>query len=344
MKEGSYMKKNDRPIFENKSLVIWKMAIASALSWEMAKITGSYHPYLAPLTVILCLKPLLDQTVFFAFYRFIGTVFGIVLVILVASTIPINGFTLGILILSGGFIAKWFKLDMAAIEQVALTILLVFVFEQKSQHYALDRIKDMLIGAVIAIIVNVYIFPSIFVKRATSAFNEYSIQLSSVYSELSLWILGGCDPVKGNEYEKQLKKSLQEIQQMKKDLKKTSNTFGYFPFCVKKKTNLKEIYQKTKQISKCYIYLLEVAETFKDWGSSGTMKENDKVMWSDQMKRFSKKVGDLEKRHSFSKDPLLRISLSTEQQLHRYHVTLFQLTEQFIHKSNSNPEKTYQIL
>ncbi|PTY78034.1 hypothetical protein B5V89_11195 [Heyndrickxia sporothermodurans] len=183
------MKKKNSPVFENKSLVIWKMAIATALSWELAKFTGSHHPYLAPLTVILCMKPLLNQTILFAFYRFIGTVFGIILVIMVAKSLQLNGLTLGILILSGGFIAKWFKLDMNAIEQVALTILLVFVFEQKSEHYAFDRIKDMLIGAAVAIIVNVYIFPSTFVKRAATAFNEYSSELSTMFSEYSLWIL-----------------------------------------------------------------------------------------------------------------------------------------------------------
>lgn len=219
------MKKKNSPVFENKSLVIWKMAIATALSWELAKFTGSHHPYLAPLTVILCMKPLLDQTILFAFYRFIGTVFGIILVIMVAKSLQLNGLTLGILILSGGFLAKWFKLDMNAIEQVALTILLVFVFEQKSEHYAFDRIKDMLIGAVVAIIVNVYIFPSTFVKRAATAFNEYSSELSTMFSEYSLWILGGCDPVKGNEYKEQLKKAVQELQQMKKDVKKTAKTF-----------------------------------------------------------------------------------------------------------------------
>ena len=50
--------KKENSVFENQSMMIWKIAIASALSWEIAKFTGSQHPYLAPLTIILCIKKL----------------------------------------------------------------------------------------------------------------------------------------------------------------------------------------------------------------------------------------------------------------------------------------------
>ncbi|GER66491.1 hypothetical protein BpJC7_06660 [Weizmannia acidilactici] len=65
--------KQNKPLFEMKQLIIWKIAIASSLSWEIAKSAGSHHPYLAPLTVILCIKAMPDQTISFAVNRMIGT-------------------------------------------------------------------------------------------------------------------------------------------------------------------------------------------------------------------------------------------------------------------------------
>ena len=64
---------------ENKTSLVWKMAIASAVSWEVAKLVGSNHPYLAPLSAILCLQATIDQSIRFSFQRIVGTAIGVIL-------------------------------------------------------------------------------------------------------------------------------------------------------------------------------------------------------------------------------------------------------------------------
>src|SRR3954447_15545406 len=59
---------------ENESILIWKMAVASAISWEIAKLAGSNHPYLAPLSVILCLQTTVNRSIQFSYHRMVGTV------------------------------------------------------------------------------------------------------------------------------------------------------------------------------------------------------------------------------------------------------------------------------
>lgn len=49
-------KKQLKKLMESKTVLIWKMGAASALSWEIAKLAGSNHTYLAPISVILCLQ------------------------------------------------------------------------------------------------------------------------------------------------------------------------------------------------------------------------------------------------------------------------------------------------
>lgn len=45
-------------------MLITKIALASGLSWELAKMLGSKHPYLAPLTVILSIQETVQHMLF----------------------------------------------------------------------------------------------------------------------------------------------------------------------------------------------------------------------------------------------------------------------------------------
>ncbi|WP_066307179.1 aromatic acid exporter family protein [Bacillus sp. FJAT-29814] len=135
---------------ENLTLLIWKLAIGSALSWELSKLFGSDHPYLAPLSVILTIQSTMDKTVSLSIKRVIGTVIGISVTVLIARYFSVTGWNLGLLILFGCYIAKYLKFDKKVLHQVALTILFVFVFEHKTKHYAIDRMRDTLIGVLVA--------------------------------------------------------------------------------------------------------------------------------------------------------------------------------------------------
>jgi uncharacterized membrane protein YgaE (UPF0421/DUF939 family) len=135
---------------ENLSILAWKLSIGSALSWELAKLLGSDHPYLAPLSVILTIQSTMDKTVSLSIKRMIGTIIGIFVAVLIAQHLTINGWSLGILILLGCYISIYLKLDKKILHQVSLTILFVFVFEHKTKHYAIDRLRDTLIGLLIA--------------------------------------------------------------------------------------------------------------------------------------------------------------------------------------------------
>lgn len=141
-----------RSQYESFSNLIWKIAIGSSLSWELSRLLGSEHPYLAPLSVIICIQATTDKTIKLAIQRVIGTIVGIPIVVLIANHLTINGLSLGLLILLGGYMTKWLKLSQQIMHQVALTILLVFVFEKRTENYAFDRMNDTLIGVMVAVL------------------------------------------------------------------------------------------------------------------------------------------------------------------------------------------------
>ncbi|MBE6185297.1 FUSC family protein [Heyndrickxia ginsengihumi] len=318
-----------KPIFENNSLMIWKMVIASSLSWEVAKLLGSHHPYLAPLTVILCVKSMVDQTITFAKNRFIGTVLGSLLIIPVYKYIDVNALTIGLLILVSCFISKWLRLDSIVIEQVALTILLVAVLEQQAGSYVFDRIRDTLVGAIFAIVINIYLFPSTYVKRMEKIYDKYQGELSTLFLHCSDWIKGGCNPENGKQMQQQLQRVSQKLLHINEDSKKISAVFHYFPLCIKKAKMLTEYAQKMDALRNGCTYLLTVTETFKEWGRSGKLNENDKIAWSKQMEIFSKHVEDF---HDHSANSLYT-NVVEGQQNQSYSFILIQATKRFM---NSN--------
>jgi len=135
---------------ENISSLIWKLSIGSALSWEISKFFGSSHPYLGPVSLILTVQSTMDKTISLSIKRVIGTMIGIGITLIIASYMKVTGWNLGLLILIGTYVAKYLKLDKKVIHQVALTILFVFAFEHQSKDYAMDRMRDTLVGVLTA--------------------------------------------------------------------------------------------------------------------------------------------------------------------------------------------------
>ncbi|GAA3334027.1 hypothetical protein GCM10020331_100380 [Ectobacillus funiculus] len=70
------------------------------------------------------------------------------------------------------------RVHKTIIHQVALTILLVFVFVHKTNYYVSDRIKDTIIGALIAVIIHMVIFfPPNYVKEAQQTLRQFGFHL-----------------------------------------------------------------------------------------------------------------------------------------------------------------------
>ncbi|WP_442598567.1 FUSC family protein [Neobacillus sp. D3-1R] len=313
--------------YEDKSLLIWKMAVASGLSWEIAKLFGSNHPYLAPLSVILCMQTTIDQSIRYSWHRMVGTVIGIVSTIFIASKLSVNGWTLGLLILGGTFIAKWMKRDETVLHQVALTILLVFVFEHKTKHYAMDRIRDTLIGAMIAILIQMLIFPPNYTKQAIRRFEKFSSELSKFFIDTGEWVQTGCRQAEGLALEARVKGLLQELHQAKKDITTASNSLKYNPLGKKSKKILEELSEKMMDLKKGYHYLSNIVAIFQEWGNEGTMTPTEQEIWSHQLKVMSPYF--LEENIQLT----INVMIQPEFEAQKYHISLYQATLQLVRKS-----------
>ncbi len=159
--------------FFEQTVIIWKNAFGSATAWEIARITGSNHPYLAPLTLILCLQATVGQSLRFALYRSAGTVLGVLMIGFFAKNIPLTAWALGIALLISMTLLKIFRLNDQLINQVTLSILFVLYFENQSTGYAWDRAKDTLIGAAVSVLFVIFLFPPNELKKLEQAIDKF---------------------------------------------------------------------------------------------------------------------------------------------------------------------------
>ncbi|WP_159888166.1 FUSC family protein [Paenibacillus puerhi] len=285
------MKKKEKA--DNKTSLVWKMAIGSAVSWEVAKLVGSNHPYLAPLSLILCLQPTIDQSIRFSFHRIVGTAIGVILTAYIVSHLYMNGWILGLLMLGGTYIAKWLRLDKTVLHQVALTILLIFTFERNSKDYALDRIIDTIIGVIIAILIHMLLFPPDFTKKAAESFKKLAHQLSETLLELSKWVQLEWGQGKGNIVEYKVNNLLQELNMTKEILQTASKSLKFNPISKKHKIILSRYQMEMQKMNAGYEYISNIVKTLKEWEKEGTLSSSDKMELGNDLKVLSEFFEDL---------------------------------------------------
>jgi uncharacterized membrane protein YgaE (UPF0421/DUF939 family) len=324
------MKNNKQLIkqIENKTLLIWKMAIASALSWEIAKLAGSDHPYLAPISVILCVQTTINRSIRFSYHRMVGTVIGITVVVLVEPYLKVNGWILGLLILVGCFIAKWLKRDESAIHQVALTVLLVFVMEHKSGDYPTDRFRDTLIGALVAVILHMLFFPPNYTKQVLNSVNDFSKHLAHSLNRTASWVKKGAHETEGNHLQLTTKHLLQELHQIQNLFTDASDSLKFNFFASKSKKSLQQHQQRIQHLTLGYNYLAASIEILCAWGAAGPIPKHYQMAWSEQIQSIASILQI--KNHPADAAPqgesLLKISLPQELVEQQYHVSLYRAT------------------
>ena len=175
---------------------------------------GSKHPYLAPLTVILSMQETVQHSAMYAFYRIIGTIFGISVTVFIINHLEVNGWKIGLLLFGGMLLPVILRVHKTIIHQVALTILLVFVFGHKTNYYVTDRIRDTIIGTLIAIIIHMIIFSPNYVKEAHQTLNQFGFHLVQLFERTANWVNTNCCPVNGQQLRKDVMNLLQELHQV----------------------------------------------------------------------------------------------------------------------------------
>ncbi|MFF0826437.1 aromatic acid exporter family protein [Brevibacillus sp. NPDC003359] len=238
------------------------------------------EPYLAPLTVILSIQLSLDKSLQFAWQRVLGTIVGVLFTVWITPLIVTDGWSIGLLLFVGVLIVTWVKWDHAILVQVALSILLVMYFQSKMPTYSLDRIRDTIIGAVVAIVIHIILFPPDSVHKSRKKMIHFSDQLSNHFKQTAAWINEGCPANKAQALQTKLQSLFQELHQATTEVDKAEKGLRYNPFGTKKRAALKPLTQQMELLRSGYANLVNMIRVFTKWSESGDFAMENQQVWT----------------------------------------------------------------
>ncbi|TCZ81103.1 FUSC family protein [Paenibacillus albiflavus] len=275
--------------------VVWKTPLAAALSWWLAEWAGSKHPFLAPLTVILAIQLTVDKSIQFAWQRVIGTIAGVLFTALVAPYVGLNGWSIGLLILIGALIVMWLKLDHAIMVQVTLSILMVLYFHSKAPSYALDRIRDTVIGAAVALLIHILFFPPDSVNKAHKKMILFTDHLSNRFIATANWVQAGCSKTVTPTLQEQMNSLFQELHQATTELDKAEQSLRYNPLGVQKRKFMQKLTMRMQQLRSGYANLADMIRVLVEWSENGNLANEDQRAWSDHLNALAKLIDEWKK-------------------------------------------------
>jgi uncharacterized membrane protein YgaE (UPF0421/DUF939 family) len=285
-------------IFEH-TLVIWKNALGSTAAWEIARLTGSTHPYLAPLTLILCLQATVGQSLRFAVYRSAGTTLGVLMIGSFAKDIPLTAWALGVALLISMTLLKIFRLNDQLISQVTLSILFVLYFENQSTGYAWDRAKDTVIGAIVGALFVILLFPPNELKKLEQAFDTFAQNFVGTLNLVANALHQNLLHTVIDPYER-LNALFDELQQISQLLNKIKQGL---PFQPRSQFKAQQLEQRFYAIRNVCIHFAALIRTFNQ-----TMTSEEREQWSHKIQYLTTVIPALIYEESPASPPFVKES------------------------------------
>ncbi|WP_312092943.1 FUSC family protein [Niallia sp.] len=310
------------------TILVIKIAIGSAIAYQVSKLLGLSHSYLAPLSLILCLQPSLDQSVQFSFRRVVGTIIGVVMTTFIIQYVPLTSWMLGVLLLVGTGIAMACKLNAVILHQVALSILLVFALEKNAGDYGMDRITGTFIGSIIAVFFQLVIFPPNSLRKASQNYEMLTEKYADLLHHISTWIDSDLGKEEAGEIDRLNKNLLQAIETTQKDLQSATKNIKY---TIYNRRNYKKIvYANTKKVEDMkegHSYLTNIIAILKDWHQIGTLDLLEKQQLIKQLdlleKIFHAKFMGTQREEEMAKDKIFILPSPLQSEIQCYRGSIY---------------------
>ena len=168
-------------------LQVAKTAIAIAVSWWLAVllVPGEAPPIFAAIAALLVVAPSVNQSLAKGIERSIGVVIGVVIAVGFEAALG-GGHWIVLAAIGLALLVGWaLKLTPTTSNQVAISAMLVLALGAASPGYALERILETLIGAVVGVLLNAAIVPPVLVEPAREQLQRLGGELSATLRRLA---------------------------------------------------------------------------------------------------------------------------------------------------------------
>jgi len=138
----------------------FKMAIASAISREIAQALRWEYPFYAAIAAIIVMSSTSGSTLLLGIQRIIGTVIGAIAGAVFAVALGSNFWSVGISVFLTIFVTSYWKFNEAAKLAGYVSVIVISSYSQSPWIYAWGRFLETLLGIGVAVLVNNFIFPA----------------------------------------------------------------------------------------------------------------------------------------------------------------------------------------
>jgi uncharacterized membrane protein YgaE (UPF0421/DUF939 family) len=167
-------------------LQVAKSAVATVAAWLIAgALIPGPPPVFAAIAALLVVQPSLNQSLTKAIERSVGVIAGVVIASILGIVLGTGTWVILLATVVALLVAWALKMTAGTANQVAISALLVLAFGTATPSYALDRVLETLIGAVIGILVNLALVPPVAVAPARDAVTGLGDELANSLERLA---------------------------------------------------------------------------------------------------------------------------------------------------------------
>lgn len=167
-------------------LQVGKSAIATIAAWLFAAwLIPGPPPVFAAIAALLVVQPSLNQSFAKAIERSIGVIAGVVVASLLGLAFGESAWVVLMAIAVALVVAWALRMTPGTSNQVAISALLVLTLGTATPDYAIDRILETLIGAVIGVIVNALVVPPVAIAPARESLRILGGELAASLERLA---------------------------------------------------------------------------------------------------------------------------------------------------------------
>lgn len=167
-------------------LQVAKSAIATIAAWLIAgALIPGQPPVFAAIAALLVVQPSLNQSLTKAVERSVGVIAGVVIASILGITLG-GGTAVILLATVVALVIAWaLRMTPPTANQVAISALLVLTLGTATPTYAVDRILETLIGALIGILINLALVPPVVVSPARESVLAFGDELATSLERLA---------------------------------------------------------------------------------------------------------------------------------------------------------------
>jgi len=274
----------------NRTSSIWKTAIAAGLAWYIATLTGTDRPYFAPLAAILCLQVTVAESVWKGYQRLLGITVGVILAEFMTQTWGVHAWSIALLVFIGTGLASLFRFGDQAVPQVGVSAMMVMTVGGGHYAYALDRVGDTIIGAVVSIIVNMFVFPPDFSSEAVKAVQTAAAELATHYDEIADCLQTGMRANQVAQIRMRTHAYLERLHRTQSWLDKAQTARKYSPLLQRRKSSLGLCSHAVIRLRQGYAHAAGMLRTCYDWQNNGTFGEAERCRWANVLQKFAEAI------------------------------------------------------